>query len=152
MKERYRLFGIAALALCCLACRAATEQDKVREVIAGIQQAAEEKQIGAVLDSLSRSYRDGAGRDYHAIKSLLAFYVYRHRKIAVFIPAIDVEVDGAAARARFQAILTGRQDAASGGTLMPEALGVYDFDVRFTKERGEWKAVDAAWKRVEEGL
>lgn len=140
---------ICALALALpLSCHKSTEEDKVKNVITGVQKAAEEKGIRTVLGHVSKSYHDPQGYDYEGIKGLLAYYFFRHQKVSVFIPGLDVRVDDGTAHAKFQAILSGREKAESVSPILPEALGVYDFDVSFTKEEGDWKVTAAVWKRV----
>ena len=133
------------------ACHKETEEDKVRKVITSIQQSAEEKKVLAVLDHISPSYRDPQGYDRDGIKGLLAFYFFRHQKVSVYMPNVEIEVAGLAARAAFQAILTGRGSGESAGAIMPEALGAYDFEVLFRKEEGRWKVTSAKWERAGEG-
>lgn len=135
-----------------LSCHKPTEEDRVGKVIAEIQKSAEEKQIRSVLGHLSKTYRDPQGYDYNGIKGFLAYYFLRHQKVSVFIADRVVTVQGASAHATFQAVLTGRGPDASAGGILPEALGVYAFDVSFLKEEGEWKVVSAAWTRTGNSL
>ncbi len=130
------------------ACHKPTEEDKVKRIVTDIQKAAGEKGIRTILDHVSKSYRDPQGYDFEGIKGLLAYYFFRHLKVSVFIPSIEVLVGEGAARAKFQAILSGGSRTESAGTLLPEALGVYDFDVSLAKEGSEWKATSAAWRRT----
>ncbi len=134
------------------ACRKETEEDRVRKVITSVQQAAEEKKILSVLGHVSKTYQDPQGNDYDGIKGLLAFYFFRHQKVGIFIPNSDITVAGAAAKAAFQAILTGRGSGeAASSAVLPEALGAYDFEVLLRKEDGVWKVTSAKWERVGEG-
>jgi len=134
------------------ACTKETEEDRVKKVITSVQQAAEEKKIAAVLEHISKSYRDPQGNDYNGIKGILAFYFFRHQKVSVYMPNIDIVVTGPTAKALFQAILTGRGAGESAGTtILPEALGAYDFEVQLKKEEGKWKVTSAQWQRAGEG-
>jgi len=134
------------------ACSKETEEDKVKKVVTTVQQAAEEKKISAVLEHISKTYRDPQGNDYNAIKGLLAFYFFRHQKVSVYMPNIDIVVTGSTAKAVFQAILTGRGAGEASGGILPEALGAYDFEVLLSKEDGKWKVTSAKWERAGEGL
>ena len=111
------------------ACSKDTEEDKIKKVLTSVQQAAEEKKIGAVLEHISKTYRDPQGNDYNGIKGLLAFYFFRHQKVSVYMPNIDIVVTGQTAKAIFQAILTGRGTGEAAGGILPEALGAYNFEV-----------------------
>ncbi len=142
------IFLSVILVLSAASCSKPSEEDKVKKVIVAVQKAGEEKSVRAILDRISKTYRDSQGYDYEGIKGLLAYYFFRHQKVSVFIPAIEVQVTEGAAQAKFQAILSGGSKTESVGTLLPEALGVYDFDVSLAKEKGEWKVTSAAWKRA----
>lgn len=133
-------------------CHKTTEEDRVGKVLSDIQRSAEEKQIRTFLGHLSKTYRDPQGRDYEGIKGLLAYYFFRHQKVSVYLADRIVTVQGTSAHATFQAVLTGRGPDASAGSVLPEALGVYTFDVTFAKEEGEWKVISATWTRTGDAL
>jgi len=132
-------------------CSKETEEDKVKKVVTSVQQAAEEKKIGAVLDHISKTYRDPQGNDYNGIKGLLAFYFFRHQKVTVYMPNIEIVVTGSTAKAAFQAILTGRGTGEAAGGILPESLGAYNFEVLLNKDDGKWKVTSAKWERAGEG-
>ncbi len=132
------------------ACHKETEQDRVKNVLTEIRKAAGEKDVRTILGHLSKTYRDPQGNDYDGIKGLLLYYFFRHQKVSVFIPSLDITVAGPSAKAVFQTVLSGGNKVASPGDLIPDALGMYDFDVSFAKESGEWKVISAAWKKAGE--
>ena len=145
------LYILLAVLLLFPACHKETEEDKVKKVVTSVQQAAEEKKIRSVLDYISMSYQDPQGNDYNGIKGLLAFYFFRHQKVSVYMPNIDIVVTGPTAKALFQAILTGRGTGEAAGGILPEALGAYNFEVLLAKEDGSWKVTSAMWERAGEG-
>lgn len=142
------LFGML---LTDLACHKETEENKVTKVIVGIQKASEEKDVKKIIASLSKSYRDPQGFDYDSIKGVLLGYFFRHQKISVYITGIEVAVEESAAKAVFQAVMTGGNTSGAPADLLPEALGMYAFEVSLKRESGEWKVVSAKWERVGEG-
>jgi hypothetical protein len=129
------------------ACHKETEQDRVKKVVTEIRTAAGEKDIKTILRHLSKTYHDPQGYDYDGIKGLLLYYFFKHQTVSVFIPSLDITVVGSSAKAVFQAVLSGGNKVESPGDLIPEALGMYDFDVSFAKESGEWKVTSAMWKK-----
>ena len=133
-------------------CSKETEEDRVKKVITSVQKAAEEKKVGAVLDHIAKSYLDPQGNDYNGIKGLLAFYFFRHQKVSVYMPNIDIVVTGQTAKALFQAVLTGRGTGETAGGILPEALGAYNFEVHLSKAGGNWIVTSATWERVGEGM
>ena len=70
---------------------------------------------------------------------------------SVYMPNIDIVVTGSAAKAVFQAILTGRGTGGEAGGILPEALGAYNFEVLLNQEDGQWKVTSAKWERAGEG-
>ena len=152
VKRTVVLLLLFAMAAAFAACHKETEEDKIRKVIGSVQNAVAEKQVTAVLEHVSRAYRDPQGNDYDGIKSIFAFYFLRHRAVSVSIPALDITVTNDMARAMFQAVLTGRDGADSEHTtILPEALGVYQFNVVLRKEENVWKVLSATWDRIGEG-
>lgn len=140
------LFAVIFTVLFTQGCRKETEEDK--KVIISVQKAAGEKDIKEILSHLSRTYRDPQGNDYEGVKGLLLFYFFRHQKVSIFIPDIEITVSESAAAARFQAVLTGRNKGV--GNILPESMGVYVFDVSFMKESGDWKITSSKWERFAE--
>ncbi len=151
-RRSFFLYVLPAILLLFPACHKETEENRVRETIAGVQQAVEEKKIPSVLEHVSKAYRDPQGNDYDGIKGLLAFYFFRHQKVRVFIPSIDVTVTGTTAKALFQAVLTGNETGeAARSAVLPDTLGAYDFEVQFKKEEDRWEVTSARWGRTGEG-
>jgi len=130
-------------------CSKDTEENKVKKVVIGVQQAAEERKISAVLDHISKSYRDPQGNDYNGVKGILAYNFFRHQKVSVYLQNIDVVVSGPTAQVMFQAVMTGRD---MGGEILPEALGTFNFEVHLSKEDGTWKITSAKWQPAGEAV
>jgi len=150
MKRFVLLVALCILAVSTPGCHKETEQDKVKKVITTIQKSAEEKDVKKIINSLSRTYGDPQGYSYDTIKGLLLGYFFRHQKISVYITNLDISVEGASAKAHFQAVLTDRGTSEPAPALLPESLGMYAFDVTFTKESDEWKVASAKWERAAE--
>ena len=129
-------------------CHKETDQDKIKKVITGVQKAAEEKDVKKIMSSLSKAYKDPQGYDYETIKGLLLAYFFRHQKIHAYIPDLDVAAEGTSGKAVFQTVLTGGDKAGSVAGVLPEALGVYAFEVSLHKEDGDWKIISARWNRA----
>ena len=131
-------------------CQQKSEQDKVRKVIKEVQRAAEAEDIRTMLGHLSRTYRDPQGYDYNGIKGLLLSYFFRHQKISIYLTNLDVTADGLSARATFQAVLSASDKTGPAAAVLPEALGIYSFNVVFSKESREWMVVSSMWERLGE--
>ena len=82
------------------------------------------------------------------LTGMLLGYFFRHQKIHVFITNLDVTVQDGVAQVVFQAVLSGGTKHESVGDLLPNALGMYAFEVSLTKESNEWLANSARWVRT----
>jgi hypothetical protein len=111
-----------------------------------IQKGVQDKELKAVLSHLSEKYRDQQGHDRESVKGLLLYYFLQHRHISVLLTNIDISIDGSSAVARFQAILTGRTGTGAG-TVLPEAMNAFRFEVSFARESDVWKVTSAKWER-----
>jgi ketosteroid isomerase-like protein len=152
VKRTIILLVLSALSTSFAACHKETEEDMVRNVIASMQKAVEEKQVTAALEHVSRSYQDPQGNNYDGIKGIFAFYFLRHRAVSVSIPSLDITVTNDMARAMFQAILAGRDGGdPANTTILPDTLGVYQFNVVLKKENKAWKVLSATWDRLGAG-
>jgi len=129
-------------------CTKDTEQDRVKKIIAEVQAAAENKDIKTIINSLSKTYTDPQGFTYETMRGMILGFFFRHPKIHVYMTNLEVTVNGAVATAGFQALLSGGETGGSLSSLMPEALGLYAFEVSFKKESGEWKVMSAKWDRI----
>jgi len=146
------LFLITMLLFIPPACQKKTEADKIRAVISDVQKSAEQKKIMTILGQVSKVYQDPQGNDYDAIKGILGFYFFRHQKVSVFIPDVDVLVTGPTATATFQALFAGRgSEEDTAKTFLPDAMSSYNFEVSFRQEDSAWKVVSARWEQAGQG-
>jgi hypothetical protein len=141
---------ILALSLLTI-CHKESEEDKIKNVIAGIQKAVSEKDRGTVLVHLSKTYHDPQGNNYDGVKGLLLFYFMKHQRVNAYVPNLEIARENETAHVSFQAVLTGAGGDAAAAGLLPEALGIYAFDVVLQKESGTWKVTTAKWERATEG-
>lgn len=141
---------LAVAAMLAPGCSRQTEEDKVKKVITDVQAAAEEKEIRKIVDALADTYSDPRGFDREGIRRVLLGYFLGYPKITVYINYLRVSVDGASARASFQAVLTSGKKTGSPADVIPESLGVYRFDVSLNRISGDWKVTSARWERVGE--
>ena len=149
------LLSILAMALIAAAflsgCAKDTPQDRVRNVVQAVQKSVENKDLKTVLSHLSEQYRDQQGNDRESVKGLLLYYFLQHQNISVVLTNLDISIYGSSAAARFQAILSGRTGTGAG-TVLPEAVNAFRFEVGFTRESDAWKVTNAKWERFGDPL
>jgi hypothetical protein len=151
MKCLAALLLIIAITITFLGCHRETDQQKIKKIITDIQAAAEENDVKKITNNVSKSYNDPQGFNFETIKGLLVGYFLQYPKISVYINNLKISVENTSARAVFQTVLTGGNKTGSVTDVIPQSLGMYDFDVSLKKESNDWKVIWAKWKQVENG-
>jgi len=149
MKRAVTIFLIFVITMTMLGCHKESEQDKVKKVITNIQAAGEEKNIRKIMNNLSKTYSDPQGYNYEGIHGLLVGYFFRYPKISVYIDNLKISVENTEANAVFQTVLTSGEKTGSVTDVIPQSLGVWNFDVSLKKESGDWKVTKAKWEQAE---
>jgi len=149
MKRVATIFLIFIIAIAVPGCHKDNDQDKVKKVITDIQEAAEQKDVGKIMNNLSKTYSDPQGFNYESIKGLLIGYFFRYPKISVYINNLTISVENTSATAVFQTVLTSGEKTGSVTDVIPQSLGVWDFDVTLKKESNDWKVTSAKWEQAE---
>jgi hypothetical protein len=146
MRRVATIFLVFVVVLAAIGCHSETEQDKVKKVITEIQAAGEAKDVGKIMKNLSKNYSDPQGFNYEGIKGLLLGYFFRYPKISAYISNLTISVENSSARAEFQTVLTSGEKTGSITDVIPNSLGVWDFDVTLKKELDDWKVTSAKWE------
>jgi hypothetical protein len=149
MRRLVTILFIFVITITTISCHKETEQDKVKKVITDIQAAAEEKDVKKILNNLSNNYNDPQGLNNENIKRLLLGYFLIYPKISVYISNLDISIKNTSAKAVFRTIMTSANKTGSPAVLIPQSLGMYDFNVSLMKESGDWKVTSATWAHVE---
>jgi hypothetical protein len=146
MRRVATIFLVFVVVLAAIGCHSETEQDKVKKVITEIQAAGEAKDVGKIMKNLSKNCSDPQGFNYEGIKGLLLGYFFRYPKISAYISNLTISVENSSARAEFQTVLTSGEKTGSITDVIPNSLGVWDFDVTLKKESDDWKVTSAKWE------
>ena len=131
-----------------LGCHKMTEQDKIKKVITDIQAAAEEKDVKKIINNLAKTYNDPQGFNYETIKGLLFGYFFQYPKISAYITNLEISIENTSAKAVFQTVLTSGNKTGSASDVIPQSLGVWNFDVSLKKESNGWKVTSAKWEQA----
>lgn len=148
MKHFVTILLIFVITMAALGCHKETEQDKVKKVITDIQTAAQEKDVKKIINNIAKIYNDPQGYNYETIKGLLIGYFLRYPKISAYINNLEISIEDKSAKAVFQTVLTSGNKTGSMSDVIPQSLGVYDFDVSLKKELNGWKVTSAKWEQV----
>jgi hypothetical protein len=148
MKHVVTILLVFVIAITVLGCHKQTEQDKVKKVITDIQAAGEEKDVKKIINNLSKTYNDPQGYNYETIKGLLIGYFLQYPKISAYITNLEISIENTSAKAVFQTVLTSGNKTGSAADVIPQSLGMYDFDVSLKKESNGWKVTSAKWEQA----
>ncbi len=148
MRRFVTILLIFVITITALGCHKETEQDKVKKVITDIQAAGEEKDVKKIISNIAKTYNDPQGYNYETIKGLLIGYFIRYPKISAYITNLEISIENKSAKAVFQTVLTSGNKSGSVSDVIPQSLGVYDFDVSLKKESNGWKVTSAKWEQV----
>jgi hypothetical protein len=135
----------AAAALACSG-EVQTPEDRVRAVLAALEAAAEARDVGAMKESVSESYRDASGRDKRAAAGLVAMHFLQNRSVYLLTRIDEVTLTGAGdARASVLVAMAGTPIPS------PEALPAmradfYHFAFALREEDGAFRVTSAAWR------
>jgi hypothetical protein len=148
MKRVTAIFLIFIFVASFSGCAREDEQTKVKKIITAIQAASEAKEVKKVMEHISKNYSDPLGNNNESIRGLLVGYFSRYPKISAYISNLDISVEGAAAKAKFETVLTSGVKTGSISDVIPESLGVWNFDVTLKKESDAWKVISAQWQKA----
>jgi hypothetical protein len=150
MKRLVTLLLILAMTVTFAGCHRETDEQKIKKIITDIQTAAEVKDVNEIINNVSKTYKDPQGFNYETIKGLLVGYFLQYPKVSVYINDLEISVENTiSARAVFQTVLTSGNKTGSIKDIIPQSLGMYDFDVSLTKESDGWKVITAKWELVD---
>jgi hypothetical protein len=124
-----------------------TDEEQIRALFEGAARAATEKRIGDAVDGLSETFQ-GQGLDKRGAKQLVAAHVLRGSWVSATISGAEVAVEGDAARAVVDVILSRSGKGTRLADLLPEQATVHRFTCRLAREREGWKVTSAAWRPV----
>jgi phosphoserine phosphatase len=141
------LAGAAALALR-LARAPESDEARIRALFEAAARAAEAGRPAEVIEALSERFR-GQGLDRQGAKRLVAWHVLRGEWVSVSVAGVAVAVDGDAARADVDAVLS--RAAGKGKALrdlLPGEASAHRFACRLEREDRAWRVVSAEWRPI----
>lgn len=117
-------------------------EQELEKNILELEQAIEDKDPSAVLDHIHKDFIGEKGQDKKWVQRTLAFHTLRNHQIEIVISNIKITVkDPHTAIGSFNALATG------GHGLLPERGAIYQVELEWRKEGGDWKIVYAKWKK-----
>lgn len=134
---------LMALSLALAACRHHTDEAQVRAAIAAAAQAAEARSAGDLEAVLNADFDGNGGTlDRRQLAGMLRLLKLRGERVGVTVGPVTVEPRGQRLVASFTVNLR------SGGTWLPEQMGLYQVESAWRRDDGTWRCYAASWKHV----
>lgn len=132
---------VASLLLC--ACSRSTDEQQLRDALATMQQAIEDRKPSEFMEHLADDFSaPEADMDRAQVHDLLRLQVLRNERIGISTVVREVRVEGVRATITLTATFTG-----SSGGWLPERGSVYTLTGGWRKDDGDWRLVQANWER-----
>ena len=135
-----RAAAIAILLL--LTCK---KGDPVANVIHDLENAAEDRDAGAIAEKLAANYADDNGGRREA-EDALRRYFFAYKSVDVSIRDLKTYQNGPTAQARFLVAFSGTAKEIGGLDQILPSSATYRFDVWMVEEGGTWKITNAQWR------
>jgi hypothetical protein len=136
-----RIVGSALLVLLLAACAREPDEAALRDGIAAMQRAVEERSLAGVMDRVTDDFGGSQGLDRAMLQRMLQGQILANARIGATIGPITIERQDQRATARFSLILTG-----GSGRFVPERGRAYPVVSGWRIEGGEWKVYYAQWE------
>lgn len=136
MRCAFFSFGVLALASCATK---ETPEAQIRKLLDDGAAALEARDAARAAETLSESYRDGAGRTKDKLKGL-AFFALQQGPVLVSMQTVDIAVDGARARVTMKVLaIQGSPELKTAKDLLPTNARSFDLTLTMVKDDGDWR-------------
>lgn len=123
-------------------CRSEPPEDAIRATIAGMQAAAEARDVSAVFEPIAEDFAGPGGMDRQAFRRYVSLVALRNEQVGVDIGPVDIALFDTRATASFTAATRG------GAGLLPDRAQVYRVETAWRLDDGEWRLISAKWEPV----
>ncbi len=134
------LAALLCLALAITGCQRTPPEQRLRDSVAALQGAVEQRDAGAIGDTLATDFVGPDSLDRDGARRMAQLLFLRHAQVGATLGPLNVELKGEYATVRFTASLTG-----GSGQLLPDSARVYDVETGWREVDGEWRLINASW-------
>lgn len=123
------------------ACTGTAPEQRLRETMAGMQAAIEQRDAAGLAEHLAEDFVGPEGMDRDGVRRMAMVMMRRHRSVGVTLGPPDIELQDGRATVRFSAVLTG------GSGVLPESARLQQVTTGWRDEGGTWRLTSAEWER-----
>lgn len=142
-KAARRAFGALAVVgvLVLAACGQEPAEERLRERVAAMEQALEEREPGVFMDGVADNFIGEGGLDRRGLRGLLAAQMMRNAEVSAVLGPLDIQLEGDQARLAFDVVVTG-----GAGGFLPERAQAYRVESGWRDGADGWQVVEADWE------
>lgn len=122
-------------------CDRTPPEQALRDEVAALQVAIEEKRSDALAEILADDFIGEGGLDRAGARRLAMLHFMRNADIGMQVGPLEVVVRDDHATVRCTVLLTG-----GTGRLLPQSGRVYDVETGWRREGGDWRVTSARWQ------
>ena len=128
-------------------CGEPSPEDRIRQMLADAEVAAEERNTGDVMAFVADDYRDAQGNGTEELRNFLRVTFLRYQSVHLLVRIDEIRVQDTGADVVLFVAMAG-QPLPESNPLMLRA-DVHRLDLRLTEIDGDWRVSTAAWRRAE---
>lgn len=122
-------------------CLRTPPEQRLREQMASMQQALEQRQSAAFMEGVAEDFGGNGGMDRAALQQVVRAQVLVNADIGLTLGPAEVQLQGDRATVRFSAVATG-----GSGRFVPDHAQAWDVTSGWRDEDGHWRLYYAEWK------
>lgn len=138
---------LVAIVILSAGCAAPSPEERIRRLFAEAEQAAEAKDVGALVDLTASDFAGGQGLDRRELRGFLFVLFQQHERVFVLhrVTSLAVAPDETNATARAAVAMAGAPiEGPADLSRISADLLVVETDLRV--EDGEWRVAGASWR------
>lgn len=135
----FTLFLLLAVTVACS--QPSSDEQRLRQAVEAMQNAAEARKVQPILDHLARDFQGNDRYRKANIGGMLLLQFRQNRHVQIYLRITELKVSGDRASMRCRAVLTGRDQK-----IVPERARVLLIDSEWQRRDGEWQVRKATWR------
>ncbi len=127
-----------------------SEDIVLQRIIERVASHAKAKDVDGVFSYISNSFSDDRGNDLESLRHFIFNEFFLSENINIVLRSVNVNVKGAEAIVNLRMLFVKETGIKGIGVASAESVRPLIVNLVFQKEDGQWKALSAKWKEIED--